>query len=73
MDSSKVGNCHLVVDGRLLSCCCTARSYLVRRKPADLPVEQVTPFQTVLNLATTKKLGPLVPSSLLLRADEVFE
>jgi ABC-type uncharacterized transport system substrate-binding protein len=56
-----------------LSCCCTARSYLVRRKPADLPVEQVTPFQTVLNLATTKKLGPLVPSSLLLRADEVFE
>jgi hypothetical protein len=55
-----------------LSCCCTARSYLVRRKPADLPVEQVTPFQTALNLAT-KKLGPLVPSSLLLRTDEVFE
>jgi putative tryptophan/tyrosine transport system substrate-binding protein len=56
-----------------LSCCCTARSYLVRRKPADLLVEQVTPFQTVLNLATAKKLGPLVPSSPLLRADEVFD
>jgi putative ABC transport system substrate-binding protein len=42
-------------------------------KPADLPVEQATPFQTVLNLATAKKLGPLVPSSLLLRADEVLE
>jgi hypothetical protein len=39
----------------------------------DLLVEQVTPFQTVLNLATAKKLGPLVPSSLMLRTDEVFE
>jgi putative tryptophan/tyrosine transport system substrate-binding protein len=42
-------------------------------KPADLPVEQATRFQTILNLATAKGLGLNVPSSLLLRADEVIE
>jgi putative ABC transport system substrate-binding protein len=42
-------------------------------KPADLPVEQTTKFSTILNLATAKALGLNVPSSVLLRADEVIE
>ena len=42
-------------------------------KPADLPVEQATRFATILNLTTAKRLGLTVPSSLLLRADEVIE
>jgi putative ABC transport system substrate-binding protein len=42
-------------------------------KPADLPVEQATRFATILNLTTAKGLGLTVPSSLLLRADEVIE
>jgi putative tryptophan/tyrosine transport system substrate-binding protein len=42
-------------------------------KPTDLPVEQATRFQTILNLVTAKALGLTVPSSLLLRADQVIE
>jgi putative tryptophan/tyrosine transport system substrate-binding protein len=42
-------------------------------KPADIPFEQATKFQFVLNLATAKTLGLDVPTSLLLRADEVIE
>ena len=67
----------MVYDASVTDQCHRSATYvkkiLAGARPADLPVEQPTKFELVINLKTAKALGITIPPSVLLRADEVIQ
>jgi ABC-type uncharacterized transport system substrate-binding protein len=64
----------VTVDAVIMSCNYASMRYIFKgEKPTNLPAEAPTKYQLAINLKTAQALGSTVPSSLLVRVDEVIE